>query len=128
MTAVAAAAAAAPPSLEGPGRRVPAGALCRLGFRATTRSRNARATAAAADDESASAGDRCSLHRNDPGCVVGAHRQYLLAGVAAALEHGGGEGEELMAGGVKPVERFASVGDQLGDGTDRPVTRIIEVA
>ena len=45
----------------------------------------------------ASTGDRCSLHRNEPGCVVGAHRQYFPAGApAAALEHGGGE--ELIAG------------------------------
>lgn len=49
----------------------------------------------------ASTGDRCSLHRNEPGCVVGAHRQYLLAAAggapAALFEHEGGEEEELIA-------------------------------
>jgi hypothetical protein len=87
------------PSLEGPGKNIPdPDTLCRLGFRTVIRSRNARAAAAAAASlalassdaaEGAAAtaaavasiddDDRCSLHRNEPGCVVGAHRQYLAA-------------------------------------------------
>ena len=72
------------PSLEGPGKKIVPDTPCRLGFRAVViRSRNARAAAAslASSDAAAVASidddDRCSLHRNEPGCVVGAHRQYL---------------------------------------------------
>jgi hypothetical protein len=88
------------PRLEGPGKNVVPDTPCRLGFRAVIRSRNTRATAAAAaslasDAEGAAAmafidDDRCSLHRNEPGCVVGAHRQYLAGGAwpTVVLEHG----------------------------------------
>ena len=85
------------PSLEGPGKTIPdPDTPCRLGFRPVIRSRNARAAAAAAASLASSDAaegaataaaavasidddDRCSLHRNEPGCVDGAHRQYLAA-------------------------------------------------
>jgi hypothetical protein len=91
------------PSREDPGRMVPETPLCFFGFRAT-RARNARATAAAASSFAASdpnggtvavaanVSDRCCLHRNEPGCVVGEHRQYLV------LEQGWEAGELMVAG------------------------------
>jgi hypothetical protein len=69
-----------------------------LDFR-DARARNARAAAISSPSSSSSsvagggtiaafafavaAGDRCSLHRNEPGCVVGAHRQYLATAAGA---------------------------------------------
>jgi hypothetical protein len=89
-----------PPSLEGPGRVIPDTPLC-LGFCAT-RARRARAVVAAAAslDTSDPSGafavisDRCNLHRNEPGCVVGAHRQYLAG--ALVSEHGGAAAELMV--------------------------------
>jgi hypothetical protein len=89
-----------PPSLEGPRRVIPDTPLC-LGFCAT-RARRARAVVAAAAslDTSDPSGafavisDRCNLHRNEPGCVVGAHRQYLAG--ALVLEQGGAAAELMV--------------------------------
>ncbi|KAG8070056.1 hypothetical protein GUJ93_ZPchr0006g46383 [Zizania palustris] len=101
------------PSLEAVGRKHLILPTSCLEF-CDTRARNARTAAAAAAVLLSSSGsgcavaaaDRCNLHRNEPGCVVGAHMQYLyLAGAPAVF--GGEEEDGLFTSAMGATDRDA---------------------